>query len=60
MVICVIVGDAVAPVPATEGAFRHLRALQDIASMSGGRAAGTPGYDRFAEYVADGDPTVVL
>ena len=38
-----IVGDA-APVPATEGAFRHLRALQDIASMNGGnRAAGTPG-----------------
>jgi Zn-dependent M28 family amino/carboxypeptidase len=35
------------------GAFRHLRALQDIASASGGnRAAGTPGYDRSAEYVA--------
>jgi hypothetical protein len=27
---------------ATEGTFRHLRAFQDIASMSGGnRAAGT-------------------
>ena len=39
---------------ASEGAFRHLRALQDIASVSGGnRAAGTPGYDRSAEYVAD-------
>ena len=49
-----IVGDAAAPVPATKGAFRHLRALQDIASMSGGnRAAGTPGYDRSAEYVAE-------
>jgi PA domain len=33
---------------------RHLRALQDIASVSGGnRAAGTPGYDRSAEYVAE-------
>jgi hypothetical protein len=33
--------------------FRHLQALQDIASVSGGnRAAGTPGYDRSAEYVA--------
>jgi Zn-dependent M28 family amino/carboxypeptidase len=39
---------------ASEGAFRHLRALQDIASGSGGnRAAGTPGYDRSAEYVAE-------
>jgi Zn-dependent M28 family amino/carboxypeptidase len=37
-----------------EGAFRHLRALQDIASMNGGnRAAGTAGYDRSADYVAD-------
>jgi hypothetical protein len=36
-----------------KGAFRHLRALQDIASASGGnRAAGTLGYDRSAEYVA--------
>src|SRR5262249_41243267 len=32
---------------ASAGAFRHLRALQDIASANGGnRAAGTPGYDR--------------
>jgi Zn-dependent M28 family amino/carboxypeptidase len=39
---------------ASKGAFRHLRALQDIASASGGnRAAGTPGYDRSAEYVAE-------
>jgi hypothetical protein len=39
---------------ASEGAFRHLRALQDIASDSGGnRAAGTLGYDRSAEYVAE-------
>ena len=39
---------------ASEGAFRHLRALQDIASTSNGnRAAGTPGYDRSAEYVAE-------
>jgi Zn-dependent M28 family amino/carboxypeptidase len=36
-----------------QGAFRHLQALQDIASAnSGNRAAGTPGYDRSAEYVA--------
>src|SRR5262245_1031072 len=52
-----IVGGAFAPdllnAAASEGAFRHLRVLQDIASMSGGnRAAGTPGYDRSAEYVA--------
>jgi hypothetical protein len=34
--------------------FRHLRALQDIASRNGGnRAAGTAGYDRSAEYVAE-------
>jgi Zn-dependent M28 family amino/carboxypeptidase len=39
---------------ATEGAFRHLQSLQAIASANGGnRAAGTPGYDRSAEYVAD-------
>ena len=39
---------------ANEGAFQHLRALQDIASGSGGnRAAGTTGYDRSAEYVAE-------
>src|SRR5271163_3227325 len=39
---------------AGEGAFRHLRALQDIASANGGnRAAGTPGYDRSTEYVAE-------
>src|SRR5712692_2805980 len=39
---------------ANAGAFRHLRALQDIASASGGnRAAGTPGYDRSAEYVSE-------
>ena len=37
-----------------EGAFRHLRAFQHIASISGGnRAAGMPGYDRSAEYVAE-------
>ena len=39
---------------ATEGAFRHLQALQDIATANGGnRAAGTPGFDRSAEYVAE-------
>ena len=38
---------------AGEGALRHLQALQDIATANGGnRAAGTPGYDRSAEYVA--------
>src|SRR5215813_13802633 len=37
-----------------EGAFRHLQALQDIATANGGnRAAGTAGYDRSAQYVAD-------
>src|SRR5215475_11201211 len=53
-----IIGGAFAPhllnPAASEGAFRHLRALQDIASESGGnRAAGTLGYDRSAEYVAE-------
>ena len=39
---------------ASKGAFRHLRAFQHIACVSGGnRAAGTPGYDRSAEYVAE-------
>src|SRR5215813_15187608 len=39
---------------ANEGAFQHLRALQEIASANGGnRAAGTSGYDRSAEYVAE-------
>ncbi len=37
-----------------EGAFRHLQALQEIAAANGGnRAAGTGGYDRSAQYVAD-------
>jgi Zn-dependent M28 family amino/carboxypeptidase len=52
--------DVVGPSPVVrldpgpgQGAFRHLRALQDIAVANGGnRAAGTPGYDRSAEYVA--------
>jgi hypothetical protein len=49
-----IVDGAFAPrlldAAASEGAFRHLRVLQDIASESGGnRAAGTLGYDRSAE-----------
>ena len=36
------------------GAFRHLLALQEIATANGGnRAAGTPGYDRSADYVAE-------
>src|SRR5262249_8555892 len=40
--------------PDSEGAFRHLRALQDIAEANGGnRAAGKPGYDRSADYVAE-------
>jgi hypothetical protein len=39
---------------ANAGAFRHLQALQDIASANGGnRAAGTAGYDRSAEYVSE-------
>jgi Zn-dependent M28 family amino/carboxypeptidase len=37
-----------------EGALRHLRALQAIAAANGGnRAAGTAGFDRSADYVAD-------
>src|SRR5262245_2786640 len=52
------VGGALAPdlldTAASEGAFRHLRVLHEIACTSGrNRAAGTPGYDRSAEYVAD-------
>jgi Zn-dependent M28 family amino/carboxypeptidase len=39
---------------ASEGAFRHLQAFQEIASANGGtRASGTPGYDRSADYVAE-------
>ena len=43
------------PAPAANaGAFRHLRELQDIATANAGnRAAGTPGYDRSAEYVSE-------
>src|SRR5262245_4315099 len=53
-----IVGGAFAPhlldAAASEGAFRHFRALPGIASESGGnRAAGTLSYDRSAEYVAE-------
>jgi len=34
--------------------FRHIQALQEIATANAGnRAAGTPGYDRSAEYVAE-------
>src|SRR5215217_3075423 len=37
-----------------DGAFAHVRALQEIATANGGnRAAGTPGYDRSADYVAE-------
>ena len=48
--------DGARPDPSFEanGAFRHLQALQDIATANGGnRAAGTPGYDRSADYVAE-------
>src|ERR1700741_4786547 len=53
-----IVNDAfaaeAADAAASDGAFRHLLALQDIAVANGGnRAAGTPGYDRSAEYMAE-------
>jgi aminopeptidase Y len=38
----------------SEGPFGHLQALQEIADANGGnRAAGTPGYDRSADYVAE-------
>ena len=41
-------------ISAGEGAFRHLQMLQEIATANGGnRAAGTSGYDRSAQYVAD-------
>lgn len=44
---------AAAPAFADTGAFRHIEALEAIAAANGGnRAAGTPGYDRSAEYVA--------
>jgi Zn-dependent M28 family amino/carboxypeptidase len=40
--------------PGDADPFRHVQALQDIAAANGGnRAAGTPGYDRSADYVAD-------
>jgi Zn-dependent M28 family amino/carboxypeptidase len=47
--------DVGLPAPATQtDPFRHVQALQDIATANGGnRAAGTPGYDRSADYVAD-------
>jgi aminopeptidase Y len=53
----IVGGAALAPrqieAAAGEGAFRHLQALQDIATANGGtRAAGTSGYDRSADYVA--------
>jgi Zn-dependent M28 family amino/carboxypeptidase len=45
---------APAPSDAKVGAFRHLEALQEIASANGGtRASGTPGYDRSVDYVAE-------
>ena len=54
----IALADNIVAAPALEtagaGAFRHLRALQDIATASGGnRAAGTIGYDRSAQYVAE-------
>jgi len=51
-----IVGGALStlPVDQRDDAFRHLQALQEIATANGGnRAAGSPGYDRSAEYVAE-------
>jgi Zn-dependent M28 family amino/carboxypeptidase len=47
-------GGSVSPGAAPgDGAWRHLLALQEIAAANGGnRAAGTPGYDRSADYVA--------
>ena len=48
------VAAGVANAAATGGAFRHLQALHDIAVANGGnRAAGTPGYDRSTEYMAE-------
>ena len=64
--LCALVAGAVALVLAgaglaegmverrQDGAFAHVRALQEIATANGGnRAAGTPGYDRSADYVAE-------
>ncbi|QRM33497.1 M20/M25/M40 family metallo-hydrolase [Microvirga sp. VF16] len=52
-----VVSRADVGLPATDAEtdpFRHVQALQDIATANrGNRAAGTPGYDRSAEYVAD-------
>jgi Zn-dependent M28 family amino/carboxypeptidase len=42
-----------ASTPVDVDPYRHVQALQDIAAAhKGNRAAGTPGYDRSAEYVA--------
>ena len=52
-----VVSHAAVGLPATGAQtdpFRHVQALQNIATANrGNRAAGTPGYDRSAEYVAD-------
>jgi Zn-dependent M28 family amino/carboxypeptidase len=52
-----VVSHAYVGLPAADAQtdpFRHVEALQDIATANqGNRAAGTPGYDRSAEYVAD-------
>jgi Zn-dependent M28 family amino/carboxypeptidase len=38
----------------TQGVFRHMQALDDIATANGGeRAAGTPGYRASVDYVVD-------
>jgi hypothetical protein len=38
----------------TEGVMEHARRFAEVAEENGGnRAAGTPGYDASAEYVAD-------
>jgi Zn-dependent M28 family amino/carboxypeptidase len=49
-----VAGSAWTPARASgEGAMAHVRALHDIARANGGhRAAGSPGYDASAEYVA--------
>ncbi len=59
--VCIAAGAAAAqadvglpPATGSMDPFRHIQALQDIASANGGnRAAGTPGYDRSVEYVAE-------
>jgi Zn-dependent M28 family amino/carboxypeptidase len=51
---CAASPGALAECVTLDGVREHMRTFQDIADAHGGnRAAGTPGYDASAEYVAD-------